>query len=220
MDKYIKLLQNIPLFNNINISEIMPMLKCLGAYKKSYDKGNYIISADDEIKYIGIVITGSVQMIKEDIWGNKSIIANVTEGQIFGETFVCSNTLTSTVSFKARNACEVLFLQFQRIIHTCSKSCMYHHKLIENMMILIAEKNMKLIGKIEIISKKSLHEKILTYLSDQAQIKGEKYFTIPMGRLELADYLCSDRSALTRELSRMKSEGILDYDKNTFHLLK
>lgn len=220
MDKTAILLQNIPLFSGINKSEIAPMLKCLGSYKKKYDKGTYVFMAEDEIQNIGIVISGTIHMIKEDIWGNKSIIAAMTDGQLFGETFVCSNSLTATVSFITSTDCEVLFIPFHRVIKTCSNSCKHHHKLIENMMIRIAEKNLMLIEKIDVTSKKSLREKILTYLSSQAQKKDQNRFSIPMGRIELADYLGVNRSALTRELSKMKEDGLIDYDKNTFYLIK
>ena len=88
------------------------------------------------------------------------------------------------------------------------------------MMIMVAQKNMQLMEKIDVTSKKTLREKILTYLSLLAQHKGSTYIEVPLGRVELADYLCADRSALTRELSNMKRDGLLDYDKNTFHLLK
>lgn len=220
MEEVLELRQNMPLFNGINKSELSPMLKCLGAYKKSFEKGTYIFMEDDQIQNIGVVLSGTIHMVKEDVWGNKALITSITEGKIFGETYVCSSSLASTVSFYSISNCNVLFLPFQRIIKTCSNSCVYHHKLIENMMILIAEKNLKLIEKIDITSKKSIREKILTYLSNQTQKNEEKQIIIPLGRIELADYLCVNRSALTRELSKMKDEGLIDYDKNTFYLIK
>ena len=87
------------------------------------------------------------------------------------------------------------------------------------MVRLISAKNVTLIQKIEVISKKTLREKILAYLSIQAQVQGTRYFEIPLGRVELADYLCADRSALTRELSSMKADGLIDFDKNVFRIL-
>ncbi len=113
----------------------------------------------------------------------------------------------------------VLLLPFQRVLHTCSRACAFHQQLIENMVQLMANKNQELMKKVEVVTKKTLREKILAYLSQQAQLQGGEYFEIPLGRLELADYLCADRSALTRELTAMKKEGILDYDRNVFRLL-
>jgi CRP-like cAMP-binding protein len=104
-------------------------------------------------------------------------------------------------------------------MHTCTNACAFHHKLIENMVQLIADKNQELMRKVEVVTKKTLREKILAYLSQQAQLEGGSYFEIPLGRIELAEYLCADRSSLTRELNAMKEEGILDYDRNMFRLL-
>ena len=112
-----------------------------------------------------------------------------------------------------------MFLPFKKVMHTCSHACVFHHQLIENMVRIIANKNRDLIRKIEVVSKKTLREKILAYLSIQAQANGTRYFEIPLGRLELADYLCADRSALTRELAKMRDDGLIDYDKNCFRIL-
>ena len=103
-------------------------------------------------------------------------------------------------------------------MHTCTNACTFHHRLIENMVQLIADKNLELMKKTEVVTKKTLREKVLAYLSQQAQQTGSEYFEIPLGRIELAEYLCADRSALTRELNTMKAEGILDFDKNMFRL--
>ena len=138
---------------------------------------------------------------------------------IFGETFACGAESSSLVSFVAAQDSKVLFLSFCRVMHTCTHACQFHQTLIENMVRLIARKNRELMRKVEVVSKKTLREKILAYLSIQAQSQGGKTFEIPLGRVEWAEYLCADRSALTRELARMKEEGILDYQKNTFTIL-
>ena len=103
-------------------------------------------------------------------------------------------------------------------MRTCTQACEHHHRLVENMVRVIADKNRELLQKVEIISKKTLREKILAYLSHCAQRSKSPYFEIPLGRVELAEYLCADRSALTRELARMRDEGLLEYDKNSFRL--
>jgi CRP-like cAMP-binding protein len=218
MKKYINLLYDTPLFQNINQTDMESMLKCLDPYVRFYKKGNYITHSGESVNSVGAVLSGTVHMLKEDIWGNTAILAIMPEKSIFGETFVCSGSYNSTVSFRAATDCEVLFLSFDKILHSCSKACEFHHQLIDNMVILIAQKNIQLMEKLEIISRKTLREKILIYLSRQAQRNNKLYFTVPMGRLELADYLGADRSALSRELSRMKDDGLIDYDKNTFRL--
>ncbi len=217
---YLKQLQTMPLFEGIKEADIDSVLTCLGSYVHPYKKGELIFLAGESVKHVGVILSGSVNMIKEDIWGTQTLIVCMKTGEIFGETFACGNLIDSKVTFAVSVDCIILFLPFYKILHTCTMSCMFHHRLIENMVRLISSKNVQLMEKIEVTSKKTLREKILTYLFIQAKQHGSNHFDIPLGRLELAAYLCADRSAITRELSQMRSEGLLDYKKNTFHLLK
>lgn len=219
MDKYIEAISNTALFADIQKADLEPMLQCLSYSVQTFSKGNFIILEDETVRNIGIILEGSVDMIKEDFWGNKTTLVRMKSGELFGETFTCSKNSTSTVSFCAVSKTTVLFLPFNRVMHLCSMTCFFHHRLIENMVFLIAEKNKELMLKVEIISKKTLREKIMAYLSVHANEQGTPYFEIPLGRVELADYLCADRSALTRELSNMQDDGIIDFDKNVFRLL-
>lgn len=220
MDDYIHSLSKLSLFSGIRTEDLSSMLTCLGSYTCNYKKGEFIFLSSEPIQSVGIILQGTIHMIKEDIWGNKTILAFIQKGEIFGETFACGNQLNSAVTFYASTNCKILYMPFYKIIHVCNMSCVFHHRLIENMVGLIANKNTHLMEKLEIISKKTLRDKILTYMSLQAQINKSSYFEIPLGRVELADYLCADRSALTRELNNMKSDGIIDFQKNYFHLLK
>jgi len=219
LNDYINEIVDSALFKDIKKTDLQFMLECLGSYVKTYKKGEYISFECEKVKSIGIVLSGAVHMIKEDIWGNTTILAYIGIKQLLGETFTCGSNSLSSVTFCVSSDAKILFLPFERVMHSCSMSCIFHHQLIKNMVMLIADKNKTLIEKLEVVSKKTLREKILTYLSLQAQHHGEKYFEIPLGRLELADYLCADRSALTRELTNMKTEGLLDYEKNIFRLL-
>lgn len=218
MPNEINKIKNSRLFENIQETELTAMLNCLGAVTRTFQKSEFIFIEGSEIKQIGVVIEGTVHMVKEDVWGEKSILAAMTAGEVFGESFVCGEYSSSSVSFQAATNCKILCLSFHRVLCSCSKSCVYHHKLIENMVTLIARKNVKLMDKMEILSKKTIRERMLTWLSQQAQLHGNKMFLSPLGRLELAEYLCVDRSALTRELSHMKADGLLDYSKNRFVL--
>lgn len=208
-----------PLFKDIEKCELEEMLGCLQGKVRTYKKGEYIAFERENIRNIGIVLVGAVDMIKEDVWGNKTIIVRMSEKQMFGETFACSTDTTSSVAFLASRDSRILELSFAHVMHTCSKACVFHHRLVENMVTLIADKNRRLMEKLTILSKKNLREKILAYLSEQALMQQEMFFEIPLGRQELAEYLCADRSALTRELSNMRKEGIIDFDKNVFRIL-
>ena len=123
------------------------------------------------------------------------------------------------MTFAAAQDCRILFLSFCRVMHTCTHACQFHQRLIENMVRLIARKNRELMRKVEVVSKKTLREKILAYLSIQSQSQGNRRFELPLGRVEWAEYLNADRSALTRELAKMQEEGIIHYHKNFFEIL-
>lgn len=210
---------NTPLFSGIAPQDRAAMLHCTGYHISDYKKGETIAFEQERILHIGIVLEGKVDMIKEDIWGGKTLVSRMGKNELFGETFACGSDSLSVVSFVVSEAARVLFMPFCKATHTCSNACEFHQKLVENMVRIIADKNRDLLRKIEVISQKTLREKILAYLSLQAQQQNSRYLELPLGRIELAEYLCADRSALTRELSKMKEEGIIDYDKNIFRIL-
>lgn len=209
---------NSPLLAGIKIEELDVMLDCIGYHIYAYEKGEIVAFEGENMKHIGIVISGAVDMIKEDLWGNRTMLTRVRKDDLFGETFACGEDNLSIVTFVVSEKAQVLFLPFNRVMHSCTNACVFHHQLIENMVRVIANKNRDLMRKVEVVSKKTLREKILAYLSIQAQMQNSRYFEIPLGRIELAEYLCADRSALTRELTKMKEEGLIDYDKNCFRI--
>lgn len=207
------------IFQGISKDDLKCLISCIGIQIRKYKKGEFISIESDEVKWINVVISGTVYMIKEDIWGNETLLAVIKDSQIFGETFASSENPVSSVTFCAARETDVLLIPFHRIMHTCTTACVFHHRVIENMVLLISEKNKLLMEKLEIISQKSLRKKLLLFLSIQSRVQGCREFTVDMGRSELANYLCVDRSALSRELSAMKHDGIIDYRKNSFKLL-
>ncbi len=184
----------------------------------SYGKNEIILNVGDSINFVGAVLEGSVKIIKTDYDGNESIIAEVLEGDIFAEVFACAEIFRSPVSIISATQSKVLFFDYRKIITSCSSSCIFHQKLISNMLNVVANKSLYLHRRIDIISKKSLRDKILTYFHYERM--GRKRFFISMNREELASFLCADRSALSNELSKMKKDELIDYSKNEFVLLK
>lgn len=207
------------LFDGIDPEDRSAVLSCTGYHISTFRKGDIVAFEAENIKHIGIVISGAVDMVKEDIWGNKTMLVRIHENEVFGETFACGADNLSVVTFMVSQDARILFMPFNRVMRSCSMACQFHTRLIENMVYIIANKNRDLMRKVEVVSKRTIREKLLAYLSVQSQIQGTRYFEIPLGRMELAEYLCVDRSALARELVKMKEEGLLDYDKNCFRML-
>ena len=173
MDSTVKNVRS-PLFAGIDAGDLELMLGCIGYHIGTYRKGEIIAFEEENINHVGVVLTGAVDMIKEDIWGNRTMLVRSYPEDIFGETFACGEDTLSVVTFVAAEDTKVLFLSFCRVMHTCTHACRFHQTLVENMVRLIARKNRELMRKIEVVSKKSLREKILAYLSIQAQSQGKR----------------------------------------------
>lgn len=213
-----RILHGIPLLKGIQPKEFGALLDCVGAKKECFERGAFIFLGGEQTKSIGIVLAGRVQVLKEDIFGNRAILNDLGPKAVFGESFVCGGSYVLTVSVQAVERSEILFLPFERVMRICPSACGFHSALIKNMVEMIAVKNIKLMENLEVTTKHSLREKMLTYLSQLAQAQGTLTVTSPLGRIDLADFLGVDRSALTRELKRMQNEGLLCFDKNTYTL--
>lgn len=209
-----------PLFKGIAEKELKELLKCLNAKETAYEKNEFIFRAGDKASSIGVIISGGVYVLKEDFWGNRTILAKLEEGDLFGEAFACREEEKLPVSVMAVEKSRILFVDYRRIINNCPNTCVFHASLIENMIRILAGKNVMLTQKMEHLSKRTTREKILSYLSAQAVRCGSNVFTIPFNRQELADFLCVERSAMSAELGKMRKEGLLSCEKNRFVLNK
>lgn len=208
----------IALFEGIAPDNLAALLPCLHHLTQEYRKGTYIFVEQEHVQHVGIVLSGSVHMLKEDVWGNQTLIAHIDPGEIFGETFALRKQSHSYVSYLAARDTKVLFLSMQNLLHPCPRQCPFHVTLSQNMYDLLGKKNIQLMERIEVSSKTTLRDKLLAYLSLQAQKQESKYFTVPLNRTEMANFLQSNRSAMTRELNTMRDEGLIDFDGNTFTL--
>lgn len=209
-----------PLFAGIETDKLHSLLDCLAAVKRVYRKDEFIFMAGDQATSVGIVLSGSVRVLQEDFWGHRGILAHIEPGGLFGEAFSCAEKDALPVSVIASEASEVLLVDYRRIVTTCSSACIFHTLLIMNMLRILAEKNILLTRKIEHLSKRTTRDKLLSFLSAQAVFAKSNAVEIPFNRQELADFLCVDRSALSRELGAMQSEGLINYDKNSFELIR
>ena len=218
MDKYFDVLQTVGLFRGLDAAKLEIMLKCLGAEIKVLSKSEIILFAGDKPQHVGILLTGQLHIVREDHDGNRSLMAVVNPGEIFAEALCCADIPESPVTVTAEVDSTVVLLSFQRILQTCPSACTYHSKLIENMLELIANKNLQLQSRMEIISLKSIREKVLRYLESFVPQQGLN-ITIPFNREELARYLCVDRSAMSNELCKMRDEGLIRFSKNKFEMM-
>lgn len=218
MKKYLKILKKCPLFASIEDENLLRMLTCLGARIEHFDKKYTVFAEGYPATYIGIVLSGSVQMVRVDYDGNRSILSNVGVSEIFAEAFACAEVLALPVSVIANEPCEIMLINCSHILHTCENRCGFHQRLIFNLMKDLATKNLLFHQRIEATSKRTTREKLMAYLSMQAKRANSSSFEIPFDRQELADYLEVDRSGLSAEIGKLKKEGVLDSQKNRFVL--
>ena len=219
MQELFPILTSCPLFDGIIPADLTAMLSCLGARKITAPKGQVIFAEGDPAAYVGIVLTGSVHLMREDYYGNRSIMAHIPPGEVFGETYACAGVTALPISIVTDEDSDCLLIDCRRITVSCTNACSFHSRMIYNLLRLVARKNLVFDQKIEITSKRTTRDKLMAYLMTQAKLGGGGEFTIPYDRQALADYLEVDRSGLSAEISKLRREGRLECRKNTFRLL-
>ena len=206
------------LFRNIPVGELSGLLNCLRAVRRQYEKGAVLCSAGERTASIGLVLSGSVHIESDDVWGSKSILSSVGPGQVFAETYACLPDEPLMVSVTAAEDTAVLFLHAPHMLAPCTQTCTCHAQLIRNLLVDSARKNLELSRRAFHTAPKTIRGRLLSYLSMQAIRTGSDSFSIPFDRQQLSDYLGVDRSALSAELGRMRRDGLLDFKKNRFRL--
>ena len=220
MKEYLQLIRSSSLFSGLEKEEVSSILTCLEAMEKNFEKDTYVFRAGDTTDSLGVVLSGALLIIQEDFWGNRNIVSSAEPGQTFAETFACAPGAVMNVSVVAQTACKILFLNVKKILHTCPSSCSHHNKMIQNLLASLAIKNLRQNEKLSHLAQRTTRAKILSYLSETAQQNGSFEFDIPYSRQQLADYLSVERSGLSLELGKMQRDGLLNFHKNHFVLLK
>lgn len=219
MKEYIELLTKCALFQKIKTEDLAHLLKCLDARVKTYKSDEYVFFAGNEVNHVSIVLSGAVEVIKENQAGSVHIMAFLGPGHIFAEGIVCTAARISPVAIRVKEESKILFIPYERITRSCGDACTFHIQLIQNMMRILGEKNYNLNTKIELLTLKGMREKLAAFLLNESQFHHEQMFQIVPNRNELAEYLNVSRTSMCRELAKMKDEGILDYYQNSFKIL-
>lgn len=224
-------LTHFPLFEGIQASELEALLPCLDGYIRSYPRNRFLILDEDSVPYVGMLLSGMVFMLKEDENGHQSFLNYMLPGELFGESFSLRKKKTpSHVSFLAARNATALFLPLGKIMRSCEHHCRFHRIMNENLYELLAKKNAHLMQTLDILSKDTLRDKILSYLQLQPiestspqkpspHSEAARSVTIPLNKSELAHYLNVNRTSLCRELATMERDGLLTVSGNRYTLL-
>ncbi len=218
MKNFLPVIASSRLFSGISEAEISAMLSCLSAKKESFPKEAFLLRAGDTTQSIGLVLSGTILIIQEDIWGNRNIVSKAGPGQTFAATFACAPGALLNVSVTAETPVTVLFLNIRRILTLCPSACAHHNRIIRNLLGELASKNLRFSEKLTHMGQRTTRAKLMSYLSAEAQRLGSCEFDIPYSRQQLADYLAIERSGLSVELGKMRDAGLLDFHKNHFIL--
>lgn len=218
MREILSILQSSGLFSGISENELSAMLSCLDAKKEDFPKGAFVLCTGDTVESIGIVISGNVLIIQEDIWGNRNILSKAVPGQTFATAFACASGSRLNASVIAETPVTAIFMNIKRVLNICPAACEHHSRIIRNILNELAENNLRLNEKLTHMGQRTTRAKLMSYFSAEAQRLGTYEFDIPFSRQQLADYLAVERSGLSLELGKMRSEGLIDFQRNHFIL--
>ena len=219
MEEYFDILRQCPLFAGISQEELKSMLSCLDGKIIKTSKGSPVFLEGEPAAFVGVVLSGTVQIVRDDYDGNRSVLTVVSPGGLFAEAFACAGVETLPVSAMALESAGVLLLDCKRVLTSCPNACPFHKKLVQNLLRGIAQKNLILTQKIRCMSRKTTQEKLMEFLLEQAKQHGSAEFVIPYDRQALADYLGVERSAMSAEISKLKKAGRIDCSGSRFRVL-
>ncbi len=219
--EHIEVLRQCELFDGVVDGDIENVVMCFNPSIKTYSKNEIIKMSADNLTEIGIVLEGVVSITKENAAGERSVIAMLDQGHMFGEIAVFSGQerWPATVT-TVKAPCTIMFIGADRLVTNCQNRCVFHTSLIHNMLKILSQSAIRLNKKIEYMSMKSIRGKLSAYVLDQCIKSGNKnMFIMPLNRNELADFLNITRPSLSREMSKMKDEGLIDYFRDTMQIV-
>ena len=218
MKEFLPVIRSSSLFSGISETELTAMLSCLETREERFPKDTFLLRAGDTAESIGLVLSGSVLVVQEDIWGNRNILSKAGPGQTFAAAYACAPGSLLNVSVLAETPVTAMFLNVKRVLNVCPSACEHHSRIIRNLLGELAEKNLRFSEKLTHMGQRTTRAKLMSYFSAEAQRLGSYEFDIPFSRQQLADYLAVERSGLSLELGKMRSEGLLDFHKSHFIL--
>ena len=215
MEEIFAVLARCPLFSGLDEGALKELLPRLWPVRRRWARGETLLHPGEPAPGVGVVLSGGVRIVREDFWGNRSLLAAVEPGDLFAEAFACAG-VPLTVRVEGAQDGEGVFLPPEHLMDPPPGG----GELPGRLLGLMARKNLMLNRKIGHLSQRTTRAKVLSYLSHQAEAAGSSSFTIPLDRQELADYLSVDRSALSAQLGQLRREGVLDFSRSRFTLLQ
>ena len=213
-------LQESPLFRNISYEEYRRMVACFQAVLRRFHSEELVYDFyGSKTDAIGIVERGAASVIRIDREGVSTVLEELGPGDVFGRTLAFSDTGEDSLEVICRTPCDVLFIDYAHIMKRCGNACTCHSVLVQNMLQLMLEKARALSQRVDVLSRRTIREKLLCCFRHMAEKEKSASFTLPFSLSTMADYIAADRSAMMRELKRLREEGVLRSDGRRFTLL-
>lgn len=212
---YFDTLRKTSLLHGMTDEELTALMESLSPRVRRYDKGELLLMAGYETKEVGLILEGEITAAKPMPDGTSITMARMGPGGVFADVLAGGRS-KSPVNVAAASPCLVLYLPCAALLRPCGEPNTAHWKLLQNWLETISKKYFSLDRRLELLCCKSLRGRICLWLLEQREQTGSDTFTIAMTRSELAAYLNCDRSALSRELSRMQEEGLIELFRSTF----
>ena len=189
------------------------MLDCFQAVQRSFRTDDLIYDfSSKESNAVGIIERGEASVIRIDKDGVSTVLEELSVGGVFGRTLAYAGSVRDSMEVVCRTPCDVLFIDYPHIFKRCEKACTHQSLLVQNMLRLMADKAQALSLRVDVLSRRSIREKLLCYFRQLSEQEGKQTFTLPFSLSTLADYIATDRSAMMRELKRLKEEGVIRSD--------
>ena len=213
-------LEKSPLFQDISYEEYRSLLTCFQAVQKSFRSDDLIYDfSSPKNDAVGIVERGCAALIRIDEEGVATVMEELGPGGVFGRTLAFAGSSGDSLQVVCRTPCDVLFIDYPHILKRCENACNHHSVLVQNMLRLMSDKAQALSQRVDVLSRRSIREKLLCYFRQLSEQAGSNTFTLPFSLSTLADYIATDRSAMMRELKRLREEGVVRSDGRQFTLL-
>lgn len=207
------------LFAGVDEQSCENMLRCFGAYERRFTAHQIIMSCGERQDMIGVLLSGSAELLRLSEDGGRTVLETLNEGSVFGEELAFTGTRDGSAVIECREDCRVVFMRYDQITKRCENACSCHSQVVTNLFLLLSRKSLHLSRRIEVLSCRTIREKLMCFFRQQAESSGEQTFSLPFSFSMLADYIGADRSAMMRELRHLREEGLIRTENRCVTLL-
>lgn len=212
--------RNSALFAGVDEESCNNMLRCFGAYERQFSARQVILSCGERQDMIGVLLSGSAELLRLSEDGGRTVLETLNEGSVFGEELAFTGTRDGSAVIECREDCRVVFMRYDQITKRCENACLHHSLLVQNLFRLLSTKTLQLSERVEVLSRRTIREKLLCCFEQLSRREKSNSFLLPFSLSALAEYISADRSAMMRELKKLREEGIVQTENRQITLLQ